>query len=84
MPEVTIVKSTSSTGYAAVGDTLSYSYLVTNEGNVSLAGPVTVSDDKIVSPNLVTCPAVTTVGNSDAVLDPDESVTCRRPDLHPN
>ena len=39
---------------------ISYSYLVTNSGNVSLAGPVTVADNKAT----VTCPAVDTVGNN--------------------
>ena len=34
---------------------ISYSYLVTNTGNVQLAGPVTVTDDKAT----VTCPALT-------------------------
>ena len=36
-----------------MGDVISYSYLVPNTGNVSLAGPVTVTDDKTT----VTCPA---------------------------
>ena len=39
---------------------------------MSLAGPVTVTDDKAT----VTCPDVSTVGNHDANLDPGESVTC--------
>ena len=55
-----------------VGQTISYSYLVTNTGNVPLAGPVTVADDKAT----VTCPAVSTVGNHDGFLDPGEAVTC--------
>ena len=32
--------------YDAVGDVISYSYLVTNNGNVTLGGPFTVTDDK--------------------------------------
>ena len=51
---------------------ISYSYLVTNSGNVSLAGPVTVADNKAT----VTCPNVNTVGNNDGFLDPGEAVTC--------
>ena len=37
----------------SVGDIIGYSYLVTNSGNVTLAGPVTVADDKAT----VVCPA---------------------------
>ena len=53
-------------------DTIGYSYLVTNDGNVSLTGPVTVADDKVA----VTCPAVSTTGNSDAEFDPLETLIC--------
>src|SRR5436190_691202 len=40
-----------------------YSYDVKNTGNVSLVGPVTVSDDRTT----VTCPDVSTVGNHDEI-----------------
>ena len=59
--------------YAAPGDILHYSYLVTNNGFAPLAGPVTISDNK--SPS-VTCPNTNTVGDLDAFLDPGESLTC--------
>ena len=71
-PALTLVKTASPSTYSTVGQSISYSYLVTNSGNVSLAGPVTVTDDKAT----VTCPAVSTVGNLNANLDPGESITC--------
>jgi uncharacterized repeat protein (TIGR01451 family) len=52
-PSLSLVKTASPTTYDEVGDIISYSYLVTNTGNVTLAGPVTVTDDKAT----VTCPA---------------------------
>ena len=69
---LSLVKSASPSSYDSVGDVVAYSYLVTNTGNVRLAGPVTVADDKAS----VTCPAVSTVGNNDGFLDPGESITC--------
>ena len=54
-----------STTYDCVGDTLAYSYLLTNTGNVTLAGPFTVSDDRTT----VSCPA-------DTSLAPGDSITC--------
>jgi hypothetical protein len=51
---------------------ISYEYQVTNTGNVSLAGPVSVDDDKTP----VDCPEIATVGNLDDMLNPGESVTC--------
>src|SRR5207302_853278 len=50
----------------AVGDTIAYSYVVKNTGNVTLAGPFTVSDNKAT---VVTCPATTS-------LAPNASITC--------
>src|SRR3954452_16192712 len=71
-PKLSLVKSATPSTYSAVGQEISYSYLVTNTGNVSLAGPVTVTDDKAT----VSCPNVNTVGNNDAFLDPNEQITC--------
>lgn len=46
--------------------------MVTNTGTVSLAGPVVVGDNRTA----VTCPAVSTIGNRDGLLDPQEALTC--------
>ncbi|HET8944636.1 MAG TPA: hypothetical protein VFO59_07635, partial [Dehalococcoidia bacterium] len=60
-PALTINKTISSGApYDSVGDVISYSYLVTNSGNVSLPGPVSISDDKATNES---CPLVSTVGN---------------------
>ena len=66
-------KSASPGTYDSVGDVVSYSYLVKNTGNVRLAGPVTVADDKAT----VSCPNLNTVGNNwTRFLDPAEAITC--------
>ncbi len=65
-PALTIVKTATPTTYDSVGDVISYSYLVTNTGNVTLSGPFTVSDDKATDE---TCPAT-------ASLAPGASITC--------
>jgi len=54
------------------GKVINYSYTVTNTGNSRLAGPVIVNDPQ----RQVTCPEVNTVGNLDAYLDLNESITC--------
>ena len=69
---LTLVKSAAQSTFTNAGDTINYSYLVTNSGFAPLAGPVTVTDDKTT----VTCPAVSTVGDLDNFLDPGESITC--------
>ena len=45
-PELTLDKSTTTTTYSSVGDLIDYSYDVENTGNVTLAEPVTITDDK--------------------------------------
>ena len=64
-PALTLVKSATPTSYDHVGQVISYSYLVTNTGNVTLPGQFTVTDDKLT----VTCPAT-------ATLAPGASITC--------
>ena len=66
-PELTLVKTlTSGDPYANVGDVLSYSFQVTNSGNVTLNGPFTVTDDRATDES---CPAT-------ATLAPGASITC--------
>ncbi len=63
-PALTLTKTPSPTTYSTVGTSIHYSYVVTNTGNVTLTGPVTVSDNKAT----VACPA----GN----LAPAAFITC--------
>src|SRR5206468_3454919 len=44
---LTLAKSASPTSYNAVGQVITYSYAITNSGNTALAGPFSVSDDKL-------------------------------------
>ncbi len=69
---LTLNKSANTVTYSAVDDVIFYSYDVTSTGGGPVAGPITVADDK----ETVTCPAVSTVGNNDANLDPAEELTC--------
>ncbi|RIW18121.1 PKD domain-containing protein, partial [Algoriphagus lacus] len=47
-PALTLDKQIKSgSPYDAVGDIITYDYVITNSGNVTLAGPFSVSDDKI-------------------------------------
>ena len=67
---LTLTKTTTATGFTSVGDTIAYSYEVTNSGTVTLSGTPAISDDKIASPD-ITCGAV-----PDGGLAPSASVTC--------
>jgi hypothetical protein len=65
-PALTIGKTiTSGDRYAAVGDVITYEYRVLNSGNVTVGGPITVTDDR----TSVACPATSS-------LDPGATVTC--------
>ena len=64
-PAIGVVKSSTSVNYSAVGQSIAYSYAVTNNGNTTLASPITVSDSRIAS---VSCPA--------GSLAPGLSTTC--------
>ena len=63
---LSLAGSTTSAGYGAAGDTLSYNYLVTNTGTTTLSG-IAISDS-LISSGGVSCPAGT--------LAPEASVTC--------
>src|SRR6059036_431002 len=43
---ITLAKGASPTTYSTVGTVIIYTYTITNSGNVTLAGPFSVSDDK--------------------------------------
>lgn len=60
--------------FSKAGDQLTYAYTLTNTGSVARLGPVTVTDDKLaVDP---VCPSLSTVGDTDAYLDPGEVIMC--------
>ncbi len=64
-PALSLIKSADPLIYDHVGQSIVYTYVLMNIGNVTLAGPFTVSDNKAT----VTCPQPRTV----AV---DASITC--------
>ncbi|MEP3889063.1 MAG: hypothetical protein ABJN69_01275 [Hellea sp.] len=70
-PALTTVKTALTTEFTMVGDTLDYEYLVTNTGNTTITDAITVDDDKIAAPIMVSCPALPSGG-----LIPNGSVTC--------
>ena len=61
---------TGGTPYAAVGDVVTYSYTVTNSGNVTITDPISVDDNKI-APAAIACPALPAGG-----LPPTQTLTC--------
>jgi len=67
-PQLTLVKTPVDTDFAAVGDTVSYTYEVTNSGNTTIVDRITVVDDKIAD---VACAALPSGG-----LMPNASLTC--------
>ncbi len=54
-PSLAIDKTTTSSSYSVVGDNIFYNYAITNTGNTTITSPISVSDNKIVTPNTVSC-----------------------------
>ncbi len=63
---LSLTKSADPTSYSKVAETVDYTYVLKNSGNVTLSGPFAVTDDKLS----VTCPS------TPASLAPDETLTC--------
>jgi uncharacterized repeat protein (TIGR01451 family) len=70
--KLTVQTQSGSTTFSGAGEVITYNYVITNTATRPLAGPVSVADDS----KSVTCPAVNTVGNLDAYLDLNETITC--------
>ena len=68
--ELELEKTTAADGFDGTGESISYSYRVTNTGTVSLSGTLEIDDDKIGSGD-ITCPAVPSGG-----LAPGTFLTC--------
>ncbi|WP_211097168.1 DUF7507 domain-containing protein [Aliishimia ponticola] len=67
-PSISMTKTaTSGAGFTAVGDEITYDYVVLNDGNVTLTAPISVADDK----TSVTCPPLPGGG-----LTPGATLTC--------
>ncbi|KQI67516.1 hypothetical protein AN189_15400, partial [Loktanella sp. 3ANDIMAR09] len=72
LPVISMVKTaTAGAGFSALGDTVSYDYTVTNDGNITLTAPITVTDDRVT----VSCPALPAAG-----LAPGADIVCTATD----
>jgi uncharacterized repeat protein (TIGR01451 family) len=71
--EITLAKSASTGYFSAAGQSITYTYTVSNSGNMPLGpGQFKVTDDRIDSGVAFDC------GASTVELDPDEAVSCTR------
>lgn len=74
-PALSVAKSSPTPSFANVGDTITYSYVVTNTGNITITSPITVDDDRttvtcLANPGIapggtLTCSATDTVTQDD-------------------
>lgn len=75
---ISLVKNvTGGDPFTAAGQTISYSYDVTNTGTAIIDNAtITVVDDKVDILLSVTCDPINTIGNNDNNFDPNEQITC--------
>ena len=66
-PNLLLDKSATPSTYSALGQVISYGYVLKNVGNVTLSGPFSITDDKAIDE---ACPGTPTT------LDPGDSITC--------
>jgi uncharacterized repeat protein (TIGR01451 family) len=66
-PAIGIVKTAIPQTYSAVGEVITYNYVVTNTGNVTINQPITIDDDIATDES---CP------NTPASLAPTETINC--------
>jgi hypothetical protein len=66
-PALSLTKVATPVTYSAVGQIITYNYVIRNTGNVTLSGPFTVTDDKTT----VTC-----TQPADNALSPNETMNC--------
>ena len=70
-PALTLVKTANPGTYSNVGDAITYTYVITNSGNVTLESyQIGVSDNKIEGGNRFGC------GASQSLLPPNQTQTC--------
>ena len=80
IPALEIEKTTTTSNFDALGQTLSYSYRVYNRGNITLTAPITVSDDQITT---VSCPDLPAAGLAiDEFIDCTATATVTQPMLN--
>ncbi|HEX7803240.1 MAG TPA: OmpA family protein [Pseudoxanthomonas sp.] len=70
-PAWNVVKSSTDTTFAAVGDVLDYSYVVTNTGNVAISA-IVIADDRTTNE---ACPAATLVAGASMTCSATYTVT---------
>jgi len=71
-PGLSLVKSHLTASYSATGDTVTYSYLLTNTGDVTISAPITISDDHFGLP--FTCLTADLAAGESASCTADYSV----------
>ncbi len=70
-PKLSIDKTADKATYAAVGEVITYSYLVSNTGNVTIDA-ISVADDKIAS---VSCPVATLIAGASTTCTATYTIT---------